>query len=141
MSHRLAARLTRVRRAGAGGPARLPLPPTLDHTPLGCDAVGLPARHGQRLLRQLPRPGCVFADGRGDEELWWWIVPSGSDLGVPWPEPARYAAGAYVAAPRTRLVHRPEGPAPYTPPIPLYLMVCRLAGTTPVWVDGLPACP
>ncbi|MGW7412073.1 hypothetical protein [Streptomyces sp. NPDC054863] len=134
MSHRLAARLTRVRRAG-GGPARLPLPPSLDHTPLGCDAVGLPARHGERLLAHLPRAGCVFADA----DRWWWIVPSGSDLGLPWPAPAQYAAGAYVAASRPRLIHTPDGPAPYTPPIPLYLMVCRLAGTAPVWADGLTA--
>ncbi|GHH50667.1 hypothetical protein [Streptomyces candidus] len=139
MSHRLADRLTRMRRTGAGtgagGPSRLLLPPALDHTPLGCDAVGLPAHYGQRLLDQLSRPGCVFADG----DLWWWIVPSGSDLGLPWPEPAQYAAEARVPATRPRLVHTPQGPAPYTPPIPLYLMVCRLAGTAPVWSDGLTA--
>jgi hypothetical protein len=143
MSHRLADRLTRMRRGGAGpgasggagGASRLLLPPGQDHTPLGCDAVGLPARHGQRLLRQLSRPGCVFADA----DRWWWIVPSDSDLGLPWPEPAEYAAGAYVGASRPRLIHAPEGPAPYTPPIPLYLMVCRLTGTAPVWAGELPA--
>ncbi|MFJ6695133.1 hypothetical protein ACIQM4_03550 [Streptomyces sp. NPDC091272] len=135
MSHRLAARLTRVRRTGGGGPARLPLPPHFAHTPLGCDAVGLPASHGQRLLSHLPGAGCVFADA----DHWWWIVPSGSDRGLPWPEPARYAVGAYVAAQRPRLVHTPDGATPYTPPLPLYLMACRLAGTAPVWAEGLPA--
>ncbi|MFI5805295.1 hypothetical protein [Streptomyces sp. NPDC051561] len=135
MTHRLADRLTRMRRTGAGGPSRLPLPPGQDHTPLGCDAVGVPAQHGPRVLAHLSRPGCVFADA----DHWWWIVPAGSDLGLIWPDPVRYAAGAYVSAARPRLVHTPEGPAPYTPPIPLYLMVCRLTGTPPVWSGGLPA--
>ncbi|MEN8654541.1 hypothetical protein ABCR94_29070 [Streptomyces sp. 21So2-11] len=128
MTNLPAGRLSRVRRTSHGGRVRLPVPPGLA-TPLGCDAVGLPARHGFRLLSHLTRPGCVFADA----DLWWWIVPSQSDLGLPWPSPARYVTGAYVPATHPRLIHSPEGTAPYTPPIPLYLMVCRLAGTAPVW--------
>ncbi|MGW7051411.1 hypothetical protein [Streptomyces sp. NPDC054887] len=107
---------------------RLPLPDGFA-TPLGCDAVGLPARHGFRTMAHLSRPGCVFADA----DWWWWLVPAGSDLGLIWPHPARYVAGARVPRTRPRLVHLPEGSAPYTPPIPLYLNVCRVAGTAPAW--------
>ncbi len=110
-----------------GGPVRLPVPSGFA-TPLGCDAVGLPARHGFRTMAHLSRPGCVFADA----DWWWWIVPAESDLGLAWPQPARYVAGAYVPT-RPRLIHLPEASAPYTPPIPLYLMVCRVAGTAPAW--------
>ncbi|MBT2396215.1 hypothetical protein J7E89_09575 [Streptomyces sp. ISL-100] len=106
----------------------MPVPPGLS-APLGCDAVGLPARHGFRMMAHLSRPGCVFADA----DWWWWIVPAESDLGLVWPQPARYVPGAYVPATRPRLIHSPEGGAPYTPPIPLYLMVCRVAGTAPAW--------
>ncbi len=36
--------------------------------------------------------------------------------------------------PRTPgLIHKPDGKLPYTPPIPLYLAVCRVTGTTPSW--------
>jgi hypothetical protein len=31
------------------------------------------------------------------------------------------------------LIHRPDGTVPYTPPIPLYLALCRLTNTTPTW--------
>ncbi|WP_256096961.1 hypothetical protein [Streptomyces agglomeratus] len=112
------------------GPGRvlLPVPPGLS-APLGCDAVGVPARHGLRMMAHLSRPGCVFADA----DRWWWIVPAESDLGLLWPQPARYVSGAYVPATRPRLIHTPEGSAPYTPPIPLYLMVCRVAGIAPAW--------
>lgn len=110
------------------GRVRLPVPPGLS-TPLGCDAVGLPARHGFRMMAHLSRPGCVFADA----DWWWWIVPAGSDLGLVWPHPAHYAAGTCVPATRPRLIHWPEGSTPYTPPIPLYLMACRVAGTAPAW--------
>ncbi|MET9512792.1 hypothetical protein ABZX62_30825 [Streptomyces flavidovirens] len=110
------------------GRVSLPVPPGLP-TPLGCDAVGLPARHGFRMMAHLSRPGCVFADA----DWWWWLVPAESDLGLVWPQPARYVPGAYVPATRPRLIHTPEGGAPYTPPIPLYLMVCRVAGTAPAW--------
>ncbi|MEU3183323.1 hypothetical protein ABZ707_03790 [Streptomyces sp. NPDC006923] len=126
-------RLTRGLRTeyGAGHPGRripLPLPPTLPAS-LGCDAVGVPARHGFRLMARLPRTGCVFAD----TDWWWWIVPAGSDLDLTWPAPARYIAGTNVPAVRPRLIHWPDAPTPYTPPIPFYLMVCQLAGTAPAW--------
>ncbi|MFD5099302.1 hypothetical protein [Streptomyces albidochromogenes] len=111
----------------SGAPVRLPVPSGFA-TPLGCDAVGLPARHGFRTMAHLSRPGCVFADA----DWWWWIVPAESDLGLAWPQPARYVSGAYVPT-RPRLIHLPEASAPYTPPIPLYLMVCRVAGTAPAW--------
>ncbi|WP_374213857.1 hypothetical protein [Streptomyces sp. A3M-1-3] len=110
---------------------RLPLPPTLAAT-LGCDAVGVPARHGFRLMTRLPRSGCVFAD----EAWWWWIVPAGSDQDLAWPAPARYATGGCVPGAHPRLIRHPEATTPYTPPIPLYLMVCQLAGATPVWTPS-----
>ncbi|WP_443042795.1 hypothetical protein [Streptomyces sp. NBC_00344] len=104
--------------------------PTLS-TPLGCDAVGVPEYHGFRLLARLPKPGCVFAD----DDWWWWIVPAGSDLELAWPPQVRYAAGARVPAARPRLLHWPQDSLPYTPPIPLYLMVCQLTGAVPQWAD------
>lgn len=110
---------------------RLPLPPTLAAT-LGYDAVGVPARHGFRLMARLSRPGCVFSDG----DWWWWIVPAGSDQDLTWPAPARYAAGGYVPRAQPRLIRHPGAGAPYTPPIPLYLMVCQLAGTAPAWAPS-----
>ncbi|MBD0747777.1 hypothetical protein [Streptomyces sp. CBMA152] len=96
----------------------------------GIDAVGVPAAYGFRVLSRLPRPGCVYAD----PDCWWWLVPAGSDHDLTWPHPARYAPGARV--PETvgrRLIHTPDGPTPYTPPIPLYLVVCQLTGTAPAW--------
>ncbi|MEU1278170.1 hypothetical protein [Streptomyces sp. NPDC005805] len=111
---------------------RLDLPNTLVAT-LGCDAVGLPARYGMRLLGRLPRGGCVFADS----DWWWWIVPAGSDLGLLWPLPAHYAPGARVPAIAPRLIRSPEGDSPYTPPIPLYLMTCQLTGMLPRWPVGV----
>jgi hypothetical protein len=111
---------------------------------LGCDAVGTPREHGQRIMDSLPRAGCVFADDR----YWWWIVPSGSHLGVSWPPSTRYVVGAQSADPswtrtrppspsvRPRLIHSPEGDSPYTPPIPLYVVACRLAGSVPSWSLG-----
>ncbi|WP_405534909.1 hypothetical protein OG787_09510 [Streptomyces sp. NBC_00075] len=111
---------------------------------LGCDAVGTPREHGQRIMDSLPRVGCVFAD----DQRWWWIVPSGSHIGVTWPPSTRYVVGAQLADPswtrtrpaspsvRPRLIHSPEGDSPYTPPIPLYFLACRLAGSVPSWSLG-----
>ncbi|MEW2175892.1 hypothetical protein AB0890_06060 [Streptomyces sp. NPDC005406] len=129
MSHLLGAR--RSREPGCspgGGMVQLPLPAALSAS-LGCDAVGVPARHGFRLLSHLPRTGCVFADA----DRWWWIVPSGSDLDLDWPAQAAYARGAYVPAVRPRLIHQPDSRTPYTPPIPLFLMVCQVMGVAPSW--------
>ncbi|MCA1217550.1 hypothetical protein [Streptomyces sp. 8L] len=130
-------RLGRSPRSGGRGSAygdctaRLPLPETLPAS-LGCDAVGVPARHGFRLMARMPRTGCVFAD----TDWWWWIVPAGSDLELSWPAPARYVAGISVPAVRPRLIHWPDDRTPYTPPIPFYLMVCQLTGAAPAWADG-----
>jgi hypothetical protein len=114
----------------AATPRRLPVPDGMT-APLGCDAVAIPARLGPLLIPRLPRVGCVFAD----ETHWWWIVPSDSDYALEWPAPARYATGAVVPdAPAVPpLLHKPDGTLPYTPPIPLYLALCRLTGTTPAW--------
>jgi hypothetical protein len=121
---------------GPGTLRRLAVPEGMT-APLGCDAVVVPARFGPLVMPRLPRVGCVFAD----EAHWWWIVPSDSDHALEWPAPAQYAAGAVV--PDTPgvlgvpgvpgLIHRPDGTIPYTPPIPLYLALCRLTGTTPTW--------
>ncbi|MFJ9525238.1 hypothetical protein GTX53_11990 [Streptomyces sp. SID5594] len=117
-----------------GGRVQLSLPPSMSAS-LGCDAVGVPARHGFRLMSHLPRTGCVFAEA----DRWWWIVPSGSDLDLDWPEQVTYAAGALVRAVRPRLIHAPDSRTPYTPPIPLYLMVCQVTGAAPSWEpDGGP---
>jgi hypothetical protein len=121
-------RLTRALRPKYLNQVPLPLPAVLPAS-LGCDAVGLPAQHGFRLMARLPRAGCVFADA----DWWWWIVPAGSDLDLSWPSPARYIAGTTVPAVHPRLIHWPEDRTPYTPPIPFYLMVCQLAGTAPAW--------
>ncbi|WP_243766476.1 hypothetical protein [Streptomyces sp. GC420] len=114
----------------------LAIPPRLPST-LGCDAVGVPERFAYHIMARLPRVGCVFAAG----DRLWLIVPAGSDIEVEWPEPARYAAGAAVPVSRTgtapRLVHWPDDSTPYTPPIPLYLMVCQLAGTEPAWAGRI----
>ncbi|MEV0221644.1 hypothetical protein [Streptomyces sp. NPDC050704] len=124
-------------------PVRLVLPARL-RTGLGCDAVGTPRDHGERIMDCLPRVGCVFAD----DERWWWIVPAGSQIGVSWPSGTRYAVGARLADPswtralrgpragRPRLIHSPDGDSPYTPPIPLYFLACRLAGSVPRWSLG-----
>ncbi|MFC7306541.1 hypothetical protein ACFQVC_20225 [Streptomyces monticola] len=101
---------------------------------LGCDAVGMPEEYGRQAEARLPQIGCVFADGA----RWWWIVPSDSAVSLDWPVPLRYAVGAVVpAGTRTpRLIRRPgvAGAAPYTPPIPLYLALCRITGTVPLWM-------
>lgn len=111
-------------------PRRLPVPDGMT-TPLGCDAVAVPARFGPLVMPRLPRVGCIYAD----ETHWWWMVPSDSDYALEWPAPARYTTGAVVpdtpSAPG--LIHRPDGTVPYTPPIPLYLALCRLTDTTPSW--------
>ena len=124
--------LVRLGRAlhGPGTPRRLPVPEGMT-APLGCDAVAVPARFGPLVLPRLPRVGCVYAD----ETHWWWIVPSDSDYALDWPAPARYTTGALVPdSPRAPgLIHRPDGKLPYTPPIPLYLAVCRVTGATPSW--------
>ncbi|MFJ1970625.1 hypothetical protein ACIO93_18310 [Streptomyces sp. NPDC087903] len=113
-----------------GTPRRLPVPDGMT-APLGCDAVATPARLGPLLMPRLPRVGCVYAD----EAHWWWIVPSDSDYALEWPTPARYVTGAVVPdAPAVPpLIHKPDGTLPYTPPIPLYLALCRLTDTTPTW--------
>ncbi|CAM5639465.1 hypothetical protein [Streptomyces fumanus] len=111
-------------------------------TALGYDAVGLPHEHGERALACLPRAGCVF----GDDLRWWWIVPAGSHIGVVWPPSSAYAVGGrltdpswtrthrpHPAADRPRLIHAPRTGSPYTPPIPLYFLTCRLAGSAPRW--------
>jgi hypothetical protein len=126
-------------RGRSGGRIRLAVPAAL-LTALGCDAVGVSYRDGYQLMRRLPEVGCVFAD----RLRWWWIVPSGSNLGLAWPATAVYAVGAWVpAAPAggggmvaPRLIHWPAGGVAYTPPIPLYFMICRLAGETPPWSRG-----
>ena len=99
--------------------------------PLGCDAVAIPARFGSLLMSRLPRVGCVYADGK----QWWWLIPSDSDVSLEWPAPAYYASGAVVpGTPHLPgLIHKPDGELPYTPPIPLYLALCRLTGTIPAW--------
>ncbi|MFC9059169.1 hypothetical protein ACFTXB_14090 [Streptomyces sp. NPDC057074] len=122
-------RLQRERRA-SGTPLRLPVPDGMT-VPLGCDAVAVPAYLAQQVLPRLPRVGCIYAD----ETHWWWIVPSDSDYALEWPAPARYVTGAVVpgASDVPGLIHRPDGTVPYTPPIPLYLALCRLTNTTPTW--------
>ncbi|MFE5856663.1 hypothetical protein ACFQ61_26080 [Streptomyces sp. NPDC056500] len=133
MLKQLTARLSWTnRRTEVAGLTRLVLPPTVVAT-LGCDAVGVPARFGFRLLRRLPRNGCVFADA----DWWWWIVPTGSDQELTWPLPSHYAQDAFVPATDPRLIRWPDDRSPYTPPIPLYLVACQLTGTAPLWrVDG-----
>lgn len=125
-------RLGRARQTSGAvsGQLRIPLPDGMA-VPLGCDAVAVPAHYGPLLLPRLPRVGCVYAD-RAD---WWWIVPSDSDVALDWPAPARYVRGALVPdAPGTPgLIHRPNDNVPYTPPIPLYLALCRVTGTPPAW--------
>ncbi|MFD7322938.1 hypothetical protein ACFV9D_17895 [Streptomyces sp. NPDC059875] len=118
----------RSRRATETGSTRLVVPPGF-RTTLGCDAVGVPARYGFRILSRLPAKGCVYAD----TDWWWWLVPTGSDLELTWPLPACYAPGAEIPDRRPRLIHRPDGTSPYTPPIPLYLLSCQLTGTAPSW--------
>ncbi|MER6330005.1 hypothetical protein ABT298_11905 [Streptomyces sp. NPDC001034] len=115
------------RRPAADPLHRLQVPDGMT-VPLGCDAVGVPGRLGPLVVSRLPRLGCVYAD----DAHWWWIVPSDSDYALPWPAPAQYAPGALVKG-AARLVHRPGGTVPYTPPIPLYLALCRATGTTPDW--------
>ncbi|GAA5065995.1 hypothetical protein [Streptomyces similanensis] len=122
-----------ARTAPSGGARRLPLPAGMT-LPLGFDAVAVPAHLGPSLMPRLPRVGCVYAD----ETHWWWIVPADSDYALRWPDAAHYATGAVLPdAPHPdrlpTLVHRPSGTVPYTPPIPLYLALCRVTGTTPVW--------
>ncbi|CAL9658444.1 hypothetical protein [Streptomyces sp. NPDC090994] len=120
---------------------RLRIPARLS-ADLGYDAVGLPREHGEHIMDRLPRVGCVF----GDDRRWWWIVPSGSQIGVVWPPGTTYAVGARVADPswtsthrpkpgadRPGLIHAPRTGSPYTPPIPLYVLTCRLAGGPPCW--------
>ncbi|MFF2849314.1 hypothetical protein ACFVT5_23730 [Streptomyces sp. NPDC058001] len=111
-------------------PRRLEVPSGMT-VPLGCDAVSVPAPYARRVLARLPRVGCVYAD----PAHWWWIVPSDSDVALDWPAPARYATGALLPDPGRPpgLIHRPDGTVPYTPPIPLYLALCRVTGTTPAW--------
>ncbi|MGC9436825.1 hypothetical protein [Streptomyces sp. WG5] len=118
------------------GPASLTLPTGL-RADLGHDAVSTSQEHGERILAGLPRAGCVFAD----QGRWWWIVPSGSDIGVTWPHGTHYVVGdpswtrprPAVRPTGPRLVHGPDGNSPYTAPIPLYFLACRLTGVAPHW--------
>jgi hypothetical protein len=122
---------TRRRLAPRVSAPRLPVPSGMT-TPLGCDAVAVPAVYGRQLMARLPRVGCVYADAAH----WWWLVPSDSDVALEWPAPAHYAAGAVLPDARRQpgLIHRPDGTSvAYTPPIPLYLAVCQLTGTSPAW--------
>ncbi|KUL64375.1 MULTISPECIES: hypothetical protein [Streptomyces] len=116
-----------------GHSGRLRLPDGLPAR-LGYDAVGMPADIGRRVMKCLPRIGCVFS---GDQR-WWWIVPSGSHIDVAWPSFTSYAVGAHMAdlsacSRLPRLVHHPQDDSPYTPPIPLYFMTCHIAGIRPHW--------
>ncbi|MGY0487190.1 hypothetical protein [Streptomyces sp. WG-D5] len=117
-------------RAGRAAPVRLRVPAGMT-APLGCDAVAVPEEFGRAMAQRLPRMGCVYADGAH----WWWLVPADSDVSLEWPAPARYTPGAWVrdAVRVPAVVHCPEGAVPYTPPIPLYLALCRVTGTTPAW--------
>ncbi|MFF4823960.1 hypothetical protein [Streptomyces sp. NPDC001312] len=119
-----------------GAPRRLSVPEDMT-VPLGCDAVAIPAHLGPQLMPRLPRVGCVYAD----RAHWWWIVPADSDYALRWPAPAHYSPGATLPASPTAptLVHRPAGTIPYTPPIPLYLALCRITGTTPAWSSTVSA--
>lgn len=121
--------LVRLRRGlpTSAAPRRLPVPDGMT-APLGCDAVAVPARFGPLVLPRLPRVGCVYAD----EAHWWWIVPSDSDYALEWPAAVRYSTGAVVLD-TPRLIYRSDGTVPYTPPIPLYLALCRVMGITPSW--------
>ncbi|MEW2525070.1 hypothetical protein [Streptomyces sp. NPDC047071] len=116
--------------------ARLAVPAGMGQ-PLGCDAVAMPAEFGPRLLDRLPRAGCVYADG----PRWWWIVPADSDVALEWPPSAFYSPGAVVpdTVREPVLVHRPEAAVPYTPPIPLYLALCRMSGAVPAWAGPVRA--
>ncbi|MFG2952721.1 hypothetical protein ACGF5O_03185 [Streptomyces sp. NPDC048291] len=128
-------RLKRDRRSSSAGGAAgsFPMPEGMT-APLGCDAVAVPARLGPLVVPRLPRVGCVYADGT----RWWWIVPTDSDDALTWPAPAHYGTGAPLPG-TARLIHRPDGTVPYTPPIPLYLALCRVTGTTPEWSRPLSA--
>ncbi|GKQ38189.1 hypothetical protein [Streptomyces sp. A012304] len=128
--------LLRLRRGTDSPPRRLAVPDDMT-APLGCDAVAVPACLGQLIMPRLPHVGCIYAD----ETHWWWLVPADSDYALEWPAPAHYATGALVPdlphAPE--LIHRPDGTLPYTPPIPLYLALCRLTGTPPTWTRPVSA--
>ncbi|MEK0100424.1 hypothetical protein WDA79_18360, partial [Streptomyces sp. A475] len=67
--------------------------------------------------------------------------PSDSDVALEGPAPASYTTGVLVPDARRApgLIHRPDGSIPYTPPIPLYLALCRVTGTTPAWSRSIGA--
>ncbi|PZG87557.1 hypothetical protein C1I97_32580, partial [Streptomyces sp. NTH33] len=77
-----------ARTPGAPVPRSLTVPEGMT-TPLGCDAVAVPAHLGSQLMPRLPRVGCVYAD----RAHWWWIVPADSDYALHWPAPAHYSTG------------------------------------------------
>lgn len=122
--------LARSRRSAPAAPLKLAIPPGMK-TSLGCDAVGVPEVYGRRIMARLPRVGCVYADAG----LWWWVVPAGSDIALEWPMPSYYSPGALLpeSEKQPKLIHLPDSAVPYTPPIPLYLAMCRLTGTAPAW--------
>ncbi|MGH4027518.1 hypothetical protein ACQB60_01130 [Actinomycetota bacterium Odt1-20B] len=123
-------RVARERGCGTATPGRLAVPAGMEQ-PLGCDAVAVPKAYGPELMARLPRVGCVYVDGTH----WWWIVPADSDVALEWPPGVHYAAGAVLPDPRTApvLLHQPDESVPYTPPLPLYVALCRAMGTTPGW--------
>ncbi|RFC75750.1 hypothetical protein [Streptomyces sp. AcE210] len=129
-------RFSRQRQILRSAPLRLAVPDGMT-APLGCDAVAVPEACGRAMVARLPRMGCVYAD----DDRWWWIVPSDSDVALEWPAPASYTTGALVSDARRApgLIHRPDGSVPYTPPIPLYLALCRVTGTTPAWSRSIGA--
>ncbi|MGW1540665.1 hypothetical protein ACWCPM_10535 [Streptomyces sp. NPDC002309] len=106
--------------------------------------MGTSPAHGESILEALPRVGCVFTDDRH----WWWVVPSGSHLGITWPPSTTYVIGARMGDPswtasrprpgtsNPRLLHAPVDGSPYTPPLPLYFLTCRLTGSSPRWSLG-----
>ena len=85
-------RFSRQRQVLRTAPLRLAVPDGMT-APLGCDAVAVPEACGRAMVARLPRMGCVYAD----DDRWWWIVPSDSDVALEWPAPASYTTGALVS--------------------------------------------
>lgn len=109
-------RFSRQRQILRTAPLRLTVPDGMT-APLGCDAVAVPEACGRAMVARLPRMGCVYAD----DNRWWWIVPSDSDVALEWAGPGqlhdrRTGAGraararSHPPARRQRPVH-PADPA------------------------------